>query len=86
MGSGGALSGKFWNRVADDIYEEHTARVESLTRDLLADGFPPFHVPTNDRARLGELQRLKLSDSQYFWGSPQAQAELASLEARYGGG
>ena len=86
MPSGGALSGKFWNKVADDIYADYSELVGTLMKDLLADGFPPFHVPTNPREEMAQLQRLQLSDSDYFWGDPSAAAKLTGLEQRYGGG
>ena len=83
---GSALSGRFWNQVSDDIYEGYTQLVDQLVEDFLADGFPPFATPLGDRERMARLQALRLSQSQYYWGSSQAQAELARLEARYGGG
>ena len=86
MAKGAALSGSFWNQVSDDIYEGYNALVDQLVEDFLADGFPPFATPLGDRERMARLQALRLSQSQYYWGSPEAQAQLARLEARYGGG
>lgn len=86
MARGGALSGKFWNKVSDDIYEWYTELVDQLVDDFMADGFPPFSQPLGDRERLARLQALRLSQSAYYWQSPEAQRELARLEMRYGGG
>ena len=82
----GTFSGPRWNRITDSGLDQFRHTKQLVKDALLADGYPPFSVPTSERDELRNLQALKLSDSAYFWNSRSAQGRLATLEARYGGG
>lgn len=84
MTTTGPLAATRWNKIVDTITSDFDRMVELYMGELLADGYPPFHVAADDRTQYEKLAAAKLAGDPRFWSNPRAQAALAQLEQQFG--
>ena len=83
--TGTGLGGKYNNELLDDIKSEHRRRRDDLRADVMADGYPPGHVPLDARRQLERMDRLRAQlDPRAL--SPEAHAEYGRLRRHADGG
>ena len=78
------LSGERWNRITDEIVKRYRELVEMYKNELLADGYPPFHVPLTPQEQYQRLVAMQQAGDPLFYSDPSAGAKLAELSQRFG--
>ncbi len=80
---GGRLGGERANRIRDRIVARYDEMVRLLVESYMANGFPPFTTPETPYEQYQKLLAMRGAGDPQFWDSPQAQATLNHLEARF---
>lgn len=80
----GRLSGERYNYIVAQILERYRHRVELLTKEMMASGYPPFSEPLTARQQYDKLVAMKNAGDPQFLNSPAAQQALEKLSMQFG--
>lgn len=82
--SAGPLSAERLNPLIEELRRYARDLADSLRREVYQSGYPVGTDPTPPEEQYQTLVRLRDSGSPLFWHDPQAPADLAKLEQRFG--
>lgn len=84
MSSTGRLGGERFIRLRDRGLARFWEMVKLGVSEQMVDGFAPGSEPLTDYEKYQKLLALRGSGSPAFWANPQAEAQLAQFEQRFG--
>jgi hypothetical protein len=73
------LGSKRWNERYNRLYDRAVERKQRITRELLADGMPPFQVETTPQQQLELLETALNTGADWFFNGPSSKAAQADL-------